>query len=88
MQNGTRFLEKGYQAFWGPGRHIFGSNWFWYFNSPLGCHMEMDADMDLHDANWQPREAPLGADASQVFLLRHRQNWMPGPSTPEQGDYA
>jgi catechol 2,3-dioxygenase-like lactoylglutathione lyase family enzyme len=88
MQNGTRFVEKGYQAFWGPGRHIFGSNWFWYFNSPLGCHMEMDADMDLHDANWRPREAPLGADASQAFLLRHRQKWMPGPGTPKQGDYA
>jgi catechol 2,3-dioxygenase-like lactoylglutathione lyase family enzyme len=88
MQNGTRFLEKGYQAFWGPGRHIFGSNWFWYFNSPFGCHLEMDADMDLHDANWQPREAALGADASQAFLLRHRQNWMPGPGTPVQGDYA
>jgi catechol 2,3-dioxygenase-like lactoylglutathione lyase family enzyme len=88
MQNGTRFLGKGYQGFWGPGRHIFGSNWFWYFNSPLGCHMEMDADMDLHDANWQPREAPLGADASQAFLLRHRRNWAPGPGSPEQGDYA
>jgi catechol 2,3-dioxygenase-like lactoylglutathione lyase family enzyme len=88
MQNGTSFLKKGYQAFWGPGRHIFGSNWFWYFNSPFGCHLEMDADMDLHDANWQPREATLAADASQAFLLRHRQNWMPGPGTPVQGDYA
>lgn len=88
MQNGTNFLNKGYQAFWGPGRHIFGSNWFWYFNSPFGCHLEMDADMDLHDANWQPREATLAADASQGFLLRHRQKWMPGPGTPVQGDYA
>jgi hypothetical protein len=51
MQAGTRFVEKGYQSFWGPGRHKFGSNWFWYFNSPLGCHVEYDADMDLHDAN-------------------------------------
>jgi len=28
MQNGSRFVEKGYQAFWGPGRHELGSNWF------------------------------------------------------------
>jgi len=49
MQAGTRFVAKGYQSFWGPGRHRFGSNWFWYFNSPLGCHVEYDADMDLHD---------------------------------------
>lgn len=88
MQNGYRFVEKGYQAFWGPGRHQLGSNWFWYFNSPFGCHMEMDADMDLHDASWQPREAQLGADASQAFLLRYRPKWSPGPGTTDNGDYA
>ncbi len=88
MQNGTRFLEKGYQAFWGPGRHIFGSNWFWYFNGPLGGHIEMDADMDLPAASWQPREAPLVADASQAFLRRPREKWSPGPATPKHGDYA
>jgi catechol 2,3-dioxygenase-like lactoylglutathione lyase family enzyme len=88
IQNGYRFVEKGYQAFWGPGRHQLGSNWFWYFNSPFGCHMEMDADMDLHDASWQPREAQLGADASQAFLLRYRSKWSPGPGTPDNGDYV
>jgi catechol 2,3-dioxygenase-like lactoylglutathione lyase family enzyme len=88
MQNGTRFIEAGYQAFWGPGRHIFGSNWFWYFNSPFGCHLEMDADMDLHDNTWVPRVATLGQDTSQAFLLRRRDKWMPGPGTSEHGDYA
>ncbi|NDY93787.1 VOC family protein [Ideonella livida] len=88
IQNGNRFIEAGYQAFWGPGRHIFGSNWFWYFNSPLGCHVEMDADMDLHDNSWTPRSCPISADASQAFLLRRRDAWMPGPGTPHEGDYA
>jgi catechol 2,3-dioxygenase-like lactoylglutathione lyase family enzyme len=88
LHNGHRFVEKGYQAFWGPGRHLFGSNWFWYFNSPFGCHMEMDADMDLHDASWSPREARLDADASQAFLLGYRKKWSPGPGTPPNGDYA
>lgn len=88
IQNGTRFVDKGYQAFWGPGRHIFGSNWFWYFNSPFGCHMEMDADMDLHDAEWEPRVAHMSADASQTFLMKHRNKWSPGPGAPEDGDYA
>lgn len=78
MAAGTRFIERGYQSFWGPGRHIFGSNWFWYFNSPLGCHVEYDADMDLHDDSWTARVAPMGADSSQLFLLQHRQKWMPG----------
>lgn len=80
---GTRFVEKGYQSFWGPGRHRFGSNWFWYFNSPLGCHVEYDADMDRHDEHWSAREAPMGADASQLFLFQHREKW--APSGPPAG---
>jgi catechol 2,3-dioxygenase-like lactoylglutathione lyase family enzyme len=88
MQNGSRFVEKGYQPFWGPGRHQLGSNWFWYFNSPFACHMEMDADMDLHDATWRPREVRISADASQAFLLGYRKKWMPGPQSPASGDYA
>lgn len=82
MLAGTRFVEKGYQSFWGPGRHRFGSNWFWYFNSPLGCHVEYDADMDLHDDSWAAREAPMGADASQLFLFQHREKWAPGGPPP------
>ena len=79
---GTRFVEKGYQSFWGPGRHQFGSNWFWYFNSPLGCHVEYDADMDQHDDAWTPREGPMGADTSQYFLFQYREKWAPGGAPP------
>ncbi|MDX9874565.1 MAG: VOC family protein [Spongiibacteraceae bacterium] len=75
---GTRFVNKGYESFWGPGRHKFGSNWFWYFNSPFGCHVEYDADMDLHDEEWEAREAPISADASQAFLFQYREKWIPG----------
>jgi len=82
---GTRFVEKGYQSFWGPGRHRFGSNWFWYFNSPLGCHVEYDADMDLHDEHWTAREVPMGADASQLFLFQHREKWAPSGPPPGAG---
>jgi catechol 2,3-dioxygenase-like lactoylglutathione lyase family enzyme len=78
MQAGKRFSDKGYETFWGPGRHIYGSNWFWYFNSPVGCHVEYDADMDLHDDSWVAREAAMGADASQIFLFALRENWAPG----------
>jgi len=82
MHAGSRFSGKGYQSFWGPGRHKFGSNWFWYFNSPFGCHVEYDADMDIHDANWQPRVAPMSADTSQLFLFQHREKWAPGGPPP------
>ena len=63
MLAGTRFVRAGYQSFWGPGRHKFGSNWFWYFNSPLGCHVEYDADMDQHDDEWAARETSMGPEA-------------------------
>ena len=86
MQAGERFVRRGHESFWGPGRHKFGSNWFWYFNSPFKCHVEYDADMDLHDDSWVPREAAMSADASQLFLFAHRERWAPGgpppPGTP------
>jgi catechol 2,3-dioxygenase-like lactoylglutathione lyase family enzyme len=83
MQAGNRFVNKGYQSFWGPGRHRLGSNWFWYFNSPLGCHVEYDADMDLHDASWVAREVQISADSSQLFLFQQRVKWSPGgPPAP------
>ncbi|RJF95787.1 VOC family protein [Noviherbaspirillum saxi] len=87
MVAGTRFLKLGYQSFWGPGRHTFGSNWFWYFNSPLGCRFEYDADMDLHDKNWVPREVQASADATQVYLFQHREKWAPvgGPPPGKDG---
>lgn len=75
---GSRFVKKGYESFWGPGRHIFGSNWFWYFNSPFGTHFEYDADMDLHDENWVPRTTPISAEAGQIFLFENVEKWFPG----------
>ncbi|WP_020655790.1 VOC family protein [Massilia niastensis] len=79
---GTRFAARGYQSFWGPGRHTMGSNWFWYFNSPLGCRFEYDADMDLHDDTWIPRELPAKADSTQVFLFQAREKWAPVGGPP------
>lgn len=78
LQHGWRFVNKGYKSFWGPGRHILGSNTFWYFNSPFGAVMEIDADMDLHDDSWVPRACDPGADNSQIFLFNARDKWAPG----------
>lgn len=83
---GTRFEAKGYKTAWGPGRHLFGSNWFWYFNSPLGCHIEYDADMDQHDDSWIARERPANADTSQLFLFTRRDKWFPGGG-PESSNH-
>jgi catechol 2,3-dioxygenase-like lactoylglutathione lyase family enzyme len=79
LKAGWEFQKKGYKSFWGPGRHIFGSNYFWYFNSPFGGLIELDADMDLHDDNWKPRHVLASADSSQTFLLQWAEKWTPGP---------
>lgn len=81
---GTRFVAKGYESFWGPGRHLLGSNWFWYFNSPMGVHVEYDADMDKHDSSWKPRDLPAGADSSQIYLFENVRKWAPGEGPPER----
>lgn len=83
MMAGFGFQKKGYQSFWGPGRHTMGSNWFWYFNSPLGCRFEYDADIDLHDAHWTPRVMPASADSTQVYLLQAREKWAPVGGPPK-----
>jgi catechol 2,3-dioxygenase-like lactoylglutathione lyase family enzyme len=86
MLAGSRMVKKGYESFWGPGRHKFGSNWFWYFNSPLGTHVEYDADMDLHDGEWTERETPMSAEMAQLFLFENVEKWSPGGPPPEKKD--
>jgi len=78
LKGGWEFERKGYKSLWGPGRHVFGSNFFWYFLSPFGGLIELDADMDQHDDSWKPRYAPASADTSQIFLLKYAEKWSPG----------
>ena len=82
LQAGWKFRDKGWKSFWGPGRHIFGSNFFWYFHSPFGGALEFDADMDLHDDSWVPREAPADEKTSQIYLFDYRPLWSPNGGDP------
>lgn len=83
MVAGTRMMNAGFESHWGPGRHKFASNWFWYFKSPMGCSLEFDADMDKHSDDWEPRVYERGAENSQMFLLQHREKWTPGAARPK-----
>ena len=56
IMTGGKFMEgHGWKATTKPGRHIMGSNLFWYFKNPSGGNTEYFADMDVFDENWQPR---------------------------------
>src|SRR5215831_2944140 len=53
---GGKFMkERGWHANTPVGRHILGSNLFWYFINPCGGRTEYFADMDLMDDEWKPR---------------------------------
>jgi catechol 2,3-dioxygenase-like lactoylglutathione lyase family enzyme len=80
LQAGYAFVGKGYKSAWGPGRHIFGSNYFWYFDSPFGGKMEFDADMDIHDDNWEPRTFVASPDTAQIYVFQAAQKYLPGPA--------
>jgi catechol 2,3-dioxygenase-like lactoylglutathione lyase family enzyme len=84
MLAGYALRAKGYETFWGPGRHKFGSNWFWYFKSPLGCAMEFDADMDRLGDGWIDRVLPGEPENAQAFLLQAIDKWAPGGGPPDE----
>lgn len=52
--NGSRLDQAGYRTAFGPGRHMLGSNWYWYFLTPMGGAFELAADMDAADDDWTP----------------------------------
>ena len=52
---GKHMKSRGWEAATPVGRHILGSNLFWYFRNPCGGRTEYFADMDLMDDDWKPR---------------------------------
>ena len=55
MMGGEYMQKHGWNAATNPGRHILGSNLYWYFSNPSGGNTEYFADMDCMDDNWKPR---------------------------------
>jgi catechol 2,3-dioxygenase-like lactoylglutathione lyase family enzyme len=55
MVGGKHMKNSGWRAATKPGRHMLGSNLFWYFLNPMGGKTEYFADIDRMDDNWQPQ---------------------------------
>jgi catechol 2,3-dioxygenase-like lactoylglutathione lyase family enzyme len=49
---GNFISEQGWKTARGPGRHVLGSNYYWYFVTPMGGAFELSADIDQLDDNW------------------------------------
>lgn len=60
---GYKLTRAGFDTLFGPGRFELGSNWFWYFKTPMGGAFELGADMDHLDDEWVPGtfDFPRGA---------------------------
>ena len=52
---GKNMKSKNWKPYAPPGRHILGSNLFWYFMNPCGGQTEYFADMDLMDDDFETR---------------------------------
>lgn len=50
--------ERGWQPGWGVGRHVIGSNMFYYQKDPWGSYAEYFHDIDYipEDMDWEARE--------------------------------
>ena len=53
LRCGTNMEEKGWKSQLGPGRHYFGSGWFWYFWNPAWGMAETGVDSDFISSNWK-----------------------------------
>jgi len=69
---GMQMAALGHKRGWGPGRHIIGSNYFWYVQDPWGSFAEYSADIDYVPAGtrWSAGDHP----PEDAFYL-----WGPDP---------
>lgn len=70
MLGGMHMMETGWGTRWGPGRHKLGSNYFWYFNTPLGGALEYTCDVDQVDQNWVPSELEFGPHNAAMWSAK------------------
>ena len=52
---GKYMKSRGWRPNTPLGRHILGSNVFWYFDNPCGGRTEYYSDMDQMNDDWKPR---------------------------------
>jgi len=52
--------NAGYARGWGVGRHVLGSNYFYYVKDPWGSFAEYSFDIDFvpHDLDWRAADHP------------------------------
>jgi catechol 2,3-dioxygenase len=61
----VRMAERGWQPGWGLGRHVIGSNFFFYLRDPWGSFSEYYFDLDYipEACAWEPRDFQQSSEA-------------------------
>jgi len=74
--------DKGYTKGWGVGRHVLGSNYFYYVQDPWGSWAEYSFDIDFvpQDVDWPAADHPpedsfyiWGPTVPDDFVINHEQ---------------
>jgi catechol-2,3-dioxygenase len=86
IQGGSSMLRSGWETRMGPGRHVIGSNFFWYFKSPCGGAMELTADMDRADDDWVAGEWEFVPENTKAWEMDFRPLPGNGPRLPWNGE--
>jgi catechol 2,3-dioxygenase-like lactoylglutathione lyase family enzyme len=77
-----RMKESGYGHGWGVGRHVLGSNYFYYTQDPWGSWAEYSYDIDFvpADVEWAAADHPpedsfyiWGPTVPDDFIVNHEQ---------------
>jgi len=68
---GRQMEDRGYahETGWGPGRHVIGSNYFYYARDPWGSYAELTADIDYIEAGQGSDDHAYGMDDA-LYLWR------------------
>jgi len=55
-----QMVDKGHKEGWGVGRHVIGSNYFYYVRDPWGSFAEYSYDIDFipADIEWKAQDCP------------------------------
>lgn len=71
-------MQAGYRQGWGVGRHVLGSNYFYYVRDPWGSYAEYSFDIDYiaPGQSWPASDHPpedslyvWGPDVPEDFVL-------------------
>jgi catechol 2,3-dioxygenase-like lactoylglutathione lyase family enzyme len=83
-----QMFAAGYTRGWGVGRHVLGSNYFYYVRDPWGSYSEYSYDIDFvpGDFDWQSADHPpqdsfyaWGPSVPEDFVVNHEVGMPPKP---------